>query len=143
MISLDIDGTLIPAGCPVMREDVKKELFRLTDKGYHIMLATGRQLNNLQILLPELSDKLYFGTENGSAVFGPGPEFELLDITPMKREDALKIADIMMAQPDTEVSVSGANMQYIIPKSESFFTYMTETVKNRCTKISSWDEIQE
>ena len=143
MLSLDVDGTLAPQSRPVISDRIRFQLNRLADKGYQLMLATGRQLHNLQLVFPELADRLYFGTENGSAVFGPGPEFELIDITPMDRKDLFSIADVMWEQPDCEVTVSGANMQYIIPKSEGFFSYMTETVRNRCAIVSSWDEIQE
>ena len=143
LIACDVDGTLIPEGERWVSPEVLKEARRLTDEGWIFAFASGRQLANLRALAKELTDRFYYITQNGAAVYTCGAEPKLIDKTPLGQEKALKLAHEILAVDAYDLEMSGCNMSYLCPKTEYFRSYMKGYVNMNITEVPSPEDVPE
>ena len=116
LVASDIDGTLIPYKCQKISDEFFEAALQLIESGVPFCFASGRQYDNLRRLAGPLLDKAYYMCENGAVVFAAGEKRELVAKTPMGWDDALRVADRILADPEYEVFISGENITYICPK---------------------------
>ena len=143
LIACDVDGTLIPEGERWVSPEVLKEARRLTDEGWIFAFASGRQLANLRALAKDLTERFYYITQNGAAVYSCGSEPELIDKTPLGQEKALKLAHEVLAVEEYDLEMSGSNMSYLGPKTDAFRRYMRGYVNMNITEVPAPEAVPE
>ena len=143
LIACDVDGTLIPEGEQWVSPEVLKEARRLTDEGWIFAFASGRQLANLRALAKDLTDRFYYITQNGAAVYSNGAQPELIDKTTLGQSKALKLAHEILAVEEYDLEMSGSNMSYLCPKTENFRSYMRGYINMNITEVPSPDAVPE
>lgn len=143
MIVSDVDGTLLPHGQTALDTSVFEAIRRLKDKGIRFCTASGRQYTSLRRLFAPVVDDIYFICENGSIVYSPGTPGKVLCKTPMPRRRALALCNAILAMPQCELVISGADTRYICPKQESFARFVRDVLSNNTVLLESPDEVPE
>lgn len=140
LIASDLDGTLLLNGARECNAELFPIIQELSKKGVYFVPSSGRQYPNLQRLFKTIPEDIMYLCENGALVM-------YLDQPLVKSvfEDslALEIAHAVYEHPDCEVLISGERTSYVIPKDESFATYLRDQVGNHITIIDSPERITE
>ncbi len=68
LVFCDLDGTLLPAGRDRLEKDILSEIKRLTDKGIHVCVASGRPYSQLKALFGELYRRIIFICLDGALI---------------------------------------------------------------------------
>ncbi len=113
LIVSDIDGTLLQDGEKDISPVIFCEIHRLREKGLIFCPASGRQYNSLRGLFAPIADELTYLCDNGSILYGPGNPGPILSKTVMDRDAAIALSYDILADPQCEVLLSGANMDYL------------------------------
>ncbi len=140
LIASDMDGTLLQKGIRVVSDEQMKCIEKLVDGGVLFAPASGRQYTNLRRNFEPIKDKLIYICENGSFVKYKG---ETLYKKCLDRELGIAIMKDIYNREGCEILLSGEETCYIMPKSESYISHMTDYVKNDVTVIKSFDEVKE
>ena len=143
LIACDVDGTLIPEGERWVSPEVLNEARRLTDEGWIFAFASGRQLDNLRGLAKDLTDRFYYITQNGAAVYTCGKQPKLIDKTPLGQDKALQLAHEILAVGAYDLEMAGSNMSYLCPKSENFRSYMKGYVNMNIMEVPTPEDVPE
>ena len=130
LVACDVDGTLLPEGQTVLPDWLFGEIERLKEKGILFCPTSGRQYNSLRQLFHSVSSELFFICENGAVVYEPGNPGCVLYKLPMKRTDALRLCDDIQRIAQCEVLVSGANISYVVPKTQKFVERLRDQMGN-------------
>ena len=140
LIASDLDGTLLLNGATKCSDALFPMITEFSRKGGYFVAASGRQYPNLQRLFKPVNDEVMYLCENGALVMH-------LDQVLVKNEFedslALEICHAVHQHPDCEVLISGERTSYVIPKDESFVTYLRDVVGNNITIIDSPERITE
>ena len=140
LIASDLDGTLLLGKATKCNPELFPLIEELTRRGVYFMPASGRQYPSLQRLFAPVKDKIMYLCENGALVMH-------LDQVLMKRrfedELALRISHTVYEHPDCEVLISGERTSYVIPKDNSFVTYLRDDIGNNITVIDRPERIEE
>ncbi|MFC7060939.1 Cof-type HAD-IIB family hydrolase [Halobacillus seohaensis] len=78
LIALDLDGTLLNSKETVSEANLNA-IKNAKEKGYHVVLSTGRSLDRCQEIAESLGDSSYIVTINGGEIYNN--KFELIDQT--------------------------------------------------------------
>lgn len=145
LIATDIDGTLIPYGQIALPPDLFPLVRRLHAAGVLFCPASGRQYHSLRTLFAPVADEVCFLCENGAILYGPGAEDSapILSKTVMPRDEAIALADAILALPGCELLVSGANTSYVSACPPAYIRYMEEDKGNRVTLLPRPQDIPE
>ena len=141
IIASDIDGTLLQNGETAIREEFFVQARRLMARGIVLCAASGRQYSSLKKLFAPVAEGMYFLCENGAVVYGPGEK--LLSKTVIDRGLSLALCRDILAIPDCEILISGANMSYLCPKSEDYIDHIRYFVGNNTTILPSPQDMPE
>lgn len=134
LIASDLDGTLLQKGTQSLSPDVISFIEQLfTEYGIIFVAASGRQYPNLKRLFGSASKYMAFICENGALTFY---QDKLLLGKTMDRETALSISHDILSLPNCEVLMSGQQTSYIMPKTESYYHYIANHVKNNTVVIA-------
>lgn len=140
LVASDIDGTLLSEG----QRDLNPEIYDiiLELKKYHIpfVAASGRQLENMQMMFAPVADEIHYVAENGAICQYNGEKFVL---SQFNRELAMRIIHELEKFPDCKITVSSPSTQYIKSGDERFYNFMTTHVRYHTTAIDSFDSITE
>ena len=143
LIACDIDGTLLPYRGQEIPREIFREISRLMERGVLFCPTSGRQYTSLRRLFAPVADSLYYICENGTILFGPGNPGPVLGKWEMDREAALALSREILALPDCEVLLSGANTSYLCPKRPGFAEHFLESVHNNISLLSAPEEMPE
>ena len=143
LIASDIDGTLLRDGAMEIPPEIFSHIRRLHRRGILFCPASGRQYQSLRQLFAPEADVLPFLCENGAVVYGPGSPGPVWSKTVMDRAPALKLCGDILAQPGTELLISGANTSYLCPKSPDFPAYIRWFTGNNIRILSAPEETPE
>ena len=145
LIVSDIDGTLLPYGETRLRERLFPLIDRLRARGILFCPASGRQYHSLRGLFGPAGDKLTYLCENGAILYGPGREEDapVLGKTPMDRGEALALSRAILALPECQLLVSGANVSYLCQCPQNYVDYMGGFKGNRVAVLEDMAEIGE
>lgn len=141
LIATDIDGTLLQNGETEIRPEFFSHARRLMEKGIRFCAASGRQYDSLRRLFAPIAKEMYFLCENGAAVFAPGGQ--LLSKTVIDRSLSIELCRDILAQPDTEVLISGTNMSYICPKTPEYIDLIRNFLGNNTTVLPAPEDMPE
>lgn len=140
LIATDIDGTLLQNGETAIREEFFRQAGRLLDAGVLLCAASGRQYSSLRRLFAPIADEIYYICENGAVVFGGG---KLLGKSVFPREPALELCRDILALPDSELLISGANMSYLCTDSQEYIRSIRYFVGNNTTLLDTPEAMPE
>lgn len=143
LIASDIDGTLLQNGAKVLPTELFDEICRLKKQGILFCPASGRQYHSLRQLFAPVADRIPFICENGAVVFGPGDPGPVLGKTVMDRRLAVELCRGIMALPEVEVLISGANTSYLCPKRESFVSEVRDGLGNSAVVVERPEDVPE
>lgn len=143
LIASDIDGTLLQNGETEISPRFFREAERLMKQGVAVCAASGRQYKSLRHLFAPLADRMYFLCENGAVVYMPGEPPKLLSKTVIDRALSLELCRDILEIPGCELLISGANMSYLCPKTESYLDHIRYFVGNNVTVLDSPQEMPE
>ena len=140
LIACDLDGTLLLNGAQVLEKDTCELIAALLDRGVCFYAASGRQYPNLCDLFAPVKDRIGYICENGTVVI----EGDVcLKKSVLDRDTALKIAEEADARPEYEVLVSGERTGYIRPKSDYYYHYLKDEVKDRLALVNDFGDVPE
>jgi Cof subfamily protein (haloacid dehalogenase superfamily) len=145
LIVSDIDGTLLPYGQAELEPELFLLIRRLRERGVVFCPASGRQYHSLRALFRPVCDELAYICENGSIVFGPGPEdgAEVLGKTVIERAKAVELAHDILALPGCRLLISGANTSYIPEGDPWYENFMHESKGNNVALIARPEDVPE
>lgn len=145
LIVSDIDGTLIPYLQSTLPEALFPLVRRLREAGIMFCPASGRQYHSLRRLFAPVADEVCFLCANGGVIYGPGREDSapVLAKTTIPREDALALSNAIMALPDCEVLIDGANVSYVCTGSEALARDLTQRVGSLVRVVDRAEQIEE
>ena len=143
LVVSDVDGTLLPDSARRLDPLVIERIRRLMQKGIPFCPVSGRQLTSLRRLFQPLSSRMYQICENGAAMFGPGEPPPLLEMTGMDRAACLELSHQILAVPDFELIISGADTTYLCPKCSDLEEYIQNQLGNRTRIVNAPEEISE
>lgn len=141
LIASDIDGTLLQNGETAISERFFAQARRLMAQGVAVCAASGRQYSSLRRLFAPVAEELYFICENGAVVYGPGEK--LLSKTVIDRELSLRLCRDILAVPECEILISGADTSYLCPKAEDYIDLIRYFLGNNTVCVSSPEQISE
>lgn len=116
LIASDIDGTLLQNGATAIPQEIFHHIYRLKRQGILFCPASGRQYTSLRRLFAPVADEVPFLCENGAVVYGPGSPGPILSKTVMDRRLSEELCGDILALPEAEVLISGADTSYLCPK---------------------------
>lgn len=140
LIASDVDGTLLLDRAQHIDPLIFSQIRQLQTKGIRFCVASGRQYSSLKRLFAPVADRVLFICENGSIVF---EQDKILSKTPLPLEHARQLIGQIVAQPDCEVLISGANTSYLLPKSPAVLEHMENVVQNNVVVVDHISEIPE
>ncbi len=143
LVASDVDGTLLPDSARCLNRPVMEQIQRLTQKGIPFCPVSGRQLTSLRRLFQPLSSQMYLICENGAAIFGPGEPPPLLRTAIMDRAACLELSRQILAVPDFELIISGADTTYLCPKRPDMEEYIRDQLGNHTRVVTAPEEIPE
>lgn len=143
LIACDIDGTLLHGDEHEIAPVIFDEIHRLRGKGIIFCPASGRQYDSLRRLFAPVASELYYICENGAVVYGAGNPGEILGKTVMERSLAVRLSEDILAIPQCEVLISGANTSYICPKKQDYIDHIRYFVGNNTAVIDSPQSVPE
>jgi len=133
LIASDIDGTLLQNGATEIPPEIFDHIHRLEKKGILFCPASGRQYTSLRRLFATVADQVPFLCENGAVVYGPGNPGPILSKTVMDRALSEKLCEDILALPEAEILISGADTSYLCPKSPDLENQIRWFLGNRTT----------
>lgn len=143
LVASDIDGTLLQGDAKTLPEALFPLIRRLAQQGIAFCAASGRQYTSLRRLFAPVADEIYYLCENGAIVYGKGEAAPVLGKTAMDRALAEQLIGEIVARPECEVLISGANISYLMPKAQEVVTHIRDFTENNIALIQNPGEIQE
>jgi hypothetical protein len=140
LIASDLDGTLIPEGTQNIEAGFTDVLQQLLDRGITFYAASGRPYASMKNVLGDFVDRIGFICENGALVM-ENREIALVKTFPA--DLARAVADDLIANPHTDILLSGTFCGYIAPKTEWFSDNMKNQIKNNVAVVKSFAEVPE
>ncbi len=143
LIASDIDGTLLLNGATEIPPEIFDHIHRLEAKGILFCPASGRQYTSLRRLFAPVADKVPFLCENGAVVYGPGRPGPILSKTVMDRRLSEELCGDILALPEAEVLISGADVSYLCPKAPDLEDQIQWFLGNRTAVLPSPADVPE
>ncbi|MBQ3094405.1 MAG: HAD family phosphatase [Clostridia bacterium] len=140
LVTSDIDGTLLLDGAWELDGTIFPLIRRLKEHGIAFAAASGRQHHRLRAMFEEVASDIFFICENGAVVFEGDT---LLSQTPLPQDKAHELIAEILAVPELEVLISGAESCYLIPKTDDYVHLIRDQVKYRTKLVSCIEEIPE
>ena len=141
LIASDVDGTLLLNGAKEISDELFAQILRLKqEKNILFMVASGRQYQNLRVLFEPIKDEIIYLCENGCLGIY---QDKVIYQKELHRELAFEIADSILAEENCEVQISTPSIQYLFPKTNSFYRYMKNEAGITVKKIKDIHQIKE
>ena len=143
LIASDIDGTLLQNGATEIPPEIFDHIHRLEKRGVLFCPASGRQYTSLRRLFAPVADRVPFLCENGAVVYGPGSPGPILSKTVMDRRLAEELCADILALPEAEILISGADTCYLCPKSPDLEDQIRWFLGNRTAVLPAPADVPE
>ncbi|MBO4353234.1 MAG: HAD family phosphatase [Eggerthellaceae bacterium] len=140
LIACDIDGTLLSAEQVELPRELASLIDRIVDAGIVFAPASGRQYAGLRTLFSEFGNRLSYVAENGAIAYVGD---ELVHRAALDRSLGEEIARTMLARPECELYVAGAETCYVKPKRSAYVDHLKNYLRFDVTEIHDIDEIAE
>lgn len=132
LIASDVDGTLVKDSSREVYDEMIDVIRKLTDAGYHFVVASGRQYGSIRRMFERADRKLHYIAENGAHIILNGETFSL---TKMCRDDVEGIMQDLRAlyQQDCHVVASTSRGCFLESKNEDFINLISNEYRNDVT----------
>lgn len=138
LIATDLDGTLIEEE-EKLPEGACEAIQALSDMGICVAACSGRTCGNLYRLFGPVADRMAFAGEDGAMIVHGG---QMVAAFPIEEKMAREIiADL--EKYGVNVLVSGRNTVYMVDQNRAFTDDIVYRLRNTCTILSSWKQINE
>src|SRR5690242_17467380 len=91
VLATDYDGTIATHG--TVDPDTLAALYRVKESGHHVVLVTGRELDDLEAVFPEMDLCTLIVAENGALLYRPSDKTQTRLATPPPPEFAQRLRD--------------------------------------------------
>lgn len=150
LIISDIDGTLVPEGGSNINPEYMDVIRDLTGRGVQFAAASGRQASSVDAVFHEISDRIYYLSDNGAYIQKYGaPAKEVR----MNKKDVEGLIGDIRKIPGCHALLSTKDGYYMDDKSEAFYKLVFEQYKgvgavvdditdyaDECIKLSLYSE---
>lgn len=140
LVTCDIDGTLLHDGNWELDPAIFTLIRRLKAHGIAFAAASGRQHDRLRRMFAPVASDIFFICENGAVVFDGE---RMLSQTLLDKQQAHRLIAEILAVPECEVLISGAQSCYLIPKTDDYVHLIRDLVAYRTVIVSRVEEIPE
>ncbi len=140
LIASDIDGTLMFDGDHGIPSALFPLIRELRTHGIYFAACSGRQYSNLRRLFAPVADEIGYICENGSLVVW---QDQIIAKETVDRTAGQALMRSILAQPDSEVLLSGVRTCYVQPKEPTYVRHMREFVGNDTTVVSDICAVEE
>lgn len=140
LIASDIDGTLMREGERIIPSALFPLIRELRVHGIYFAACSGRQYSNLRRLFAPVADEIGYICENGSLVVW---QDEILSKQVIDRKTGQALMRAILAQPDSEVLLSGVHTCYVQPKEIDYISHMRDHVGNDTTVVDDICAVEE
>lgn len=140
LIASDIDGTLLMKDQKELDPQLFAEIRRLQEKGIAFAPCSGRQYYAIKALFGPVADDIYYISENGACVFGPGSEGELLYHNRIDHELAVRACRDILTDPRCQLMLCTPRKAYLVVKNDRFDPYLTASQRVVHEVIASPEE---
>ena len=127
LVASDLDGTLLQNGAQELAPRAIDLIHRLTQKGVHFAVASGRQYNNERRLFYPIKDEISYIAENGSICIHKGKVISRSIIAP-------KLVDRIFAElkkeKNFEILVSREDTCFIENNNPEFVNHIVNVMQN-------------
>lgn len=143
LVTCDIDGTLLMEGEWELDPAFFDTIRRLLKNGIAFAAASGRQHYRLRKMFEPVAKDIFFICENGAVVYEGDTPLSETRLDPVK---ARRLMEQILAHPECEILISGAESCYLLPKKGEdcdYVRHIRETLGYRTVIVHSLDEIRE
>lgn len=140
LLASDIDGTLMREGERVIPPALFPLIRELHARGVYFAACSGRQYSNLRHLFAPVADEIGYICENGSLVVWQG---KILSKETIDRTIGQALMRKILAQPGSEVLLSGVHTCYTQPKNPDYVTHLRDHVGNDTTVVDDVCAVEE
>ncbi|MGN0299056.1 MAG: HAD family hydrolase [Lachnospiraceae bacterium] len=137
----DVDGTLVEDGTLKINPEYYEVVRKLTEKGIHVIIASGRQYASVRRLFEPVSDLISYIVEGGSMILERGKQVEVLH--PIPRDMAREIIADARKLPDTDVMISVAEKAYAPLENTKMFQWLKNSYHFDLEALGGWDVLPE
>ena len=127
LIASDLDGTLLLNGAQELTPRAIDLIHRLTQKGVHFAVASGRQYSNERRLFNPIRDEISYIAENGSICIHNG---EVISRSVIDPELVNRIFAELKKEKNFEILVSREDTCFIENNSPEFVNHIVNVMKN-------------
>lgn len=129
LIATDIDGTLVKDSSREVYEELLTAIEKLTDRGIHFVVASGRQYASIYKMFEQVADKIDYIAENGAHIVKQGENFSVIQMNRCYVEQIM--ADLRkLYSKDCHVVASTPTGCYLESKDESFIHLIRDSYRN-------------
>ncbi len=140
LVTCDIDGTLLQDGAWEPDPAIFTIIRALKARGIAFAAASGRQHYRLRKMFAEVATDIFFICENGAVVYDGDTR---LSQTILDKEQAHTLIAQILAIPECEVLISGAESCYLMPKTDDYVHHIRDVIGYRTVLVQNVDEIPE
>lgn len=141
LIACDLDGTLIPEETHYLDPRFRDIVLRCHELGIQFVIASGRQINDLISVIDLDDPDLIYLASNGAVIRENQGMDPIINVIPRERVKA--VADRILAERDTELTMNAPYRTYVIPRSEAFHDLAGEVVAEEVIALEHFDEVPE
>ncbi len=140
LVTCDIDGTLLQDGAWEPDERIFDIIRTLKERGIAFAAASGRQHYRLRKMFECVAKDIFFICENGAVVYDGDTQ---ISQTILNKTQAHTLIAQILAVPECEVLISGAESCYLMPKTDDYVHHIRDVIGYRTVLVNSVDEIPE
>ncbi|MGN0131154.1 MAG: HAD family hydrolase [Lachnospiraceae bacterium] len=132
LIATDVDGTLVKDSSREVYDEMIEVIQKLTDAGYHFVVASGRQYGSIRRMFERSKRRLHYIAENGAHIILNGENYS---VTKMDRADVEGImTDLRALYPQgCHVVASTAKGCFLESKDSDFINLIANEYRNDVT----------
>lgn len=132
LIATDVDGTLVKDSSREVYDEMIEVIQKLTDAGYHFVVASGRQYGSIRRMFERSKRRLHYIAENGAHIILNGENYS---VTKMDRADVEGImTDLRALYPQgCHVVASTAKGCFLESKDSDFINLIASEYRNDVT----------
>lgn len=127
LIASDLDGTLLQNGAQELTPRALDLIRRLTEKGVHFVVASGRQYDNERRLFDPIKDQISYIAENGSVCIHKG---EVISRSVIDPDLVRRIFNEVKEDGHFEILVSREDTCFIEDTDPAFVDLIVNVMKN-------------
>lgn len=135
----DVDGTLVEDGTLKLNQEYYEVVKKLTQKGIHVIIASGRQYASVKRLFEPVSDLISYIVEGGSMMLERGKQVEVLH--PIPEDMAKEILADAQKLPEADIMLSVPRTAYALSENTPMFHWIRDSYHFDVEALGSWENL--